>query len=328
MTSPVLQVEQLRIGFPRHQAVHELSFTVGAGETLALVGESGCGKSATALSLMRLLAPEAQVQARRMTLGDTDLLAASPRQLRQVRGKRMAMVFQEPMSSLNPVMTIGRQITEVLRRHERLGAKAARTRAEELLELVRIPEPRRCCDEYPHRLSGGMRQRVMIAMAVACQPQLLIADEPTTALDVTIQAQVLELLDSLRRQLSMGLLLITHDLGVVAQWADRVAVMYAGRLVEQGTAQQFFVGSGPRHPYTRGLLQSTVRLDGDQHYRNSRLQEIPGSIDSALGEPGCSFAPRCPDSRPACRLAVPPLLAERPDWLLACPVTATTGCRA
>ncbi|HND99265.1 MAG TPA: ABC transporter ATP-binding protein [Plasticicumulans sp.] len=320
--SAVLSVEGLGIRFPRHQAVHELALTVAAGETVALVGESGCGKSATALALMRLLPPEAALSARRMRLGDVDLLGAAPRTLRALRGKRIAMVFQEPMTSLNPVMTVGRQIAEVLRLHEGMSRAAARRRAEELLALVRIAEARRCFDEYPHRLSGGMRQRVMIAMAVACTPQLLIADEPTTALDVTIQAQVLELLDTLRRQLGMGLLLITHDLGVVAQWADRVVAMYAGRVVEAGTAERFFAGVGPMHPYTRGLLNSTIGSHGDAHYRARRLQEIPGSIESAQGERGCAFAPRCPAVQPSCRVALPTLRAAGPEHQLACGIVA------
>ncbi|GMV45057.1 MAG: dipeptide/oligopeptide/nickel ABC transporter ATP-binding protein [Pseudomonadota bacterium] len=322
--SVVLSVEGLGIGFPRHRAVHDLALTVAAGETVALVGESGCGKSATALSLMRLLPPEAEVRASHMRLGEVDLLAAAPRALRALRGKRIAMVFQEPMTSLNPVMTVGRQIAEVLRLHENMSRAAARRRAVELLSLVRIAEAHRCCDEYPHRLSGGMRQRVMIAMAVACTPQLLIADEPTTALDVTIQSQVLELLDTLRRQLGMGLLLITHDLGVVAQWADRVVAMYAGRVVEEGTAARFFAGAGPLHPYARGLLNSTIRADGDAHYRTSRLQEIRGSIESAQGEPGCAFAPRCPAVQPACRLAVPALRASGPAHRVACDLVAAS----
>ncbi len=300
----LLEVHDLAIGFGAATTVHGIDFHLNVGETLALVGESGCGKSVTALALMRLLPSAARILRGRIMFGGTDLLGLSPRALRDVRGKRIGLIFQEPMTSLNPVLTVGVQVAEVLRRHEGMSRAAAARRTVELLDLVGIPEPSRRVHEYPHNFSGGMRQRVMIAMAVACQPQLIIADEPTTALDVTIQAQVLDLLDGLRRQFGMAVLLITHDVGVVAQWADRVAVMYAGRIVEEAEVRPFF--HGPLHPYARGLLGASVEGSG-AHYTQQRLHEIAGSVASAAGEPGCPFAPRCPEMIPACRAAPPPL---------------------
>lgn len=270
MTS-LLTINDLRVTFPGHEAIRGLNLTLNAGETLALVGESGCGKSATALSLMRLLPDSARLQGEILFDGQ-NLLALSDAPMRQRRGNQLSMIFQEPMTSLNPVLSIGQQIAETLHVHQQLTAAAARKRAIELLDLVRIPEPARRVDDYPHNLSGGQRQRVMIAMAVACQPRLLIADEPTTALDVTIRAQILALLDRLRGELSMGLLLITHDLGLVSQWADRVAVMYGGQKVEEAPTVQLF--SAPQHPYTRGLLGTSLHMDQDMHYRDSRLPEI------------------------------------------------------
>jgi peptide/nickel transport system ATP-binding protein len=317
---PLLSLETLSVVFPGHTAVHEASFTIKAAETLALVGESGCGKSVTAFSVMRLLPHNARIVSGRILFEGRDLLAASPAEMRAIRGKQMSLIQQEPMTSLNPVLSIGTQIAEVIRRHETTSRKAARARVIELLDLVSIPDPHRRVDDYPHNLSGGMRQRVMIAMAVACHPKLLIADEPTTALDVTIQAQVLDLLDSLRRQLGMAVLLITHDLGVVAQWADRIAVMYAGRIVEQAAVQPFF--AQPLHPYSRGLLGARVEVDDDQHYSTSRLNEIPGSIGSAAGETGCPFAPRCRLVAPSCRRTVPPLCLVDSGHAVACPITA------
>ncbi|MEW6644875.1 MAG: ABC transporter ATP-binding protein [Pseudomonadota bacterium] len=323
MADTLLQVHDLSIGFPDSTPVRNLSFSVGRGETVALVGESGSGKSLTALALMRLLPRAARIASGAILLDGQDLVALPDRAMRQRRGRDIAMIFQEPMTSLNPVLTIGRQISEALRLHRGLSARQARQRAVELLDLVRIPAPARRYDEYPHQLSGGMRQRVMIAIAVACEPKLLIADEPTTALDVTIQAQVLDLLDRLRRELSLGLLLITHDLGVVGQWADRVVVMYAGRKVEEAQPAPLF--ADPRHPYTRGLLAAAPRLNAGQHYRLAPLPEIPGSIASALGQPGCPFAPRCPVSRAACRSHVPDIIAPSPDRLVACPITVQEG---
>ena len=302
----LLAVENLTVAFPGHVAVREVSFTIAAGETLALVGESGCGKSVTAFSVMRLLPTNARVASGRILFEGTDLLALSAARMREVRGKQVSLIQQEPMTSLNPVLPIGLQIGEVIRRHERLSRRAARARTVELLDLVAIPDAHRRIDDYPHNLSGGMRQRVMIAMAVACGPRLLIADEPTTALDVTTQAQVLDLLDGLRHRLGMAVLLITHDLGVVAQWADRISVMYAGRIVEQAAIAPFF--AGPLHPYSRGLMGARVDVEADEHYTENRLSEIPGSVGSAAGEAGCPFAPRCPIVVPACRLAPPPLV--------------------
>ncbi|MBN3173859.1 ABC transporter ATP-binding protein [Pectobacterium brasiliense] len=274
---PLVDIQDLRVDFPGHQAVRGLNLTINAGETLALVGESGCGKSATALSLMRLVAELGTISGRILFDGQ-DLLTLPDRQMRQLRGNALSMIFQEPMTSLNPVLSIGQQISETLRLHETLTPAQARTRAIELLDLVKIPEPARRVDDYPHNLSGGQRQRVMIAMAVACRPRLLIADEPTTALDVTIQAQILALLDNLRREFSMSLLLITHDLGLVAQWADRVAVMYAGQKVEEAQAADLFQSSthrfAPKHSYTRGLLATSLHMDQDRHYRTHRLAEI------------------------------------------------------
>jgi peptide/nickel transport system ATP-binding protein len=313
----LLTIETLSVVFPGHTAVHDVSFGLSAGETLALVGESGCGKSVTAFSVMRLLPPNARVASGRILFEGNDLLAASAAEMREIRGKQISLIQQEPMTSLNPVLSIGVQIGETIRRHEKVSRRAARAQAIELLDLVSIPDAHRRIDDYPHSLSGGMRQRVMIAMAVACGPKLLIADEPTTALDVTTQAQVLDLLDDLRHRLSMAVLLITHDLGVVAQWADRICVMYAGRIVEQAGIRPFF--AQPLHPYSRGLLRARVDVDADEHYTANRLTEIPGSVGSAMGEAGCPFAPRCPIAVADCRLAVPPLLAMPAARAVACP---------
>ncbi|MES2193337.1 MAG: ABC transporter ATP-binding protein [Pseudomonadota bacterium] len=316
---PVLEVLDLQIGFPQSVAVHGITFAIEHGKTMALVGESGCGKSLTAFSILRLLPPTASILGGQVIFNGQDLATVSSRELRRIRGKGISIILQEPMTSLNPVLTIGAQISEIIRRHEGLSRQKARDRAIELLDLVGISEPQRRYDQFPHNFSGGMRQRVMIAIAVACNPKLLIADEPTTALDVTIQAQVMELLDRLRHQLSMAMLLITHDLGAVAQWADRVAVMYAGRIVEQAAVGEFFLG--PKHPYSQGLLASSV---GDSaHYTNQRLSEIKGSVASAAGETGCSFAPRCPVAVAACRAAPPALEtigpgAIRAGWSVAC----------
>ncbi len=267
----LLRIDDLRVRFGAHEAVRGIQLQVAAGETLALVGESGCGKSTTALALLGLLPGAAQRSGQAWFEGQ-DLLALPPAALRAVRGNRLSMIFQEPMTSLNPVLSIGEQIIEVLQLHQGLAPRAARERAVELLAQVQMPDPRRRVDDHPHQLSGGQRQRVMIAMAVACNPRLLIADEPTTALDVTIQAQILELLRTLTQASGMGLLLITHDLGVVGQWADRVAVMDGGVIVEEGRTAQLFQRA--RHAYTRGLLGASLRLDSGVHYRRQALPEV------------------------------------------------------
>jgi peptide/nickel transport system ATP-binding protein len=315
----VLTVSDLAVRFGPTEAVRGLGFSIRRGETLALVGESGCGKSATALSLLRLLPRGGEIVSGSIQFDGQDIRTLSDAALRRLRGGSISMIFQEPMSSLNPVLTIGSQIAEAVREHETLSRRAAWARAVELLDLVRIAEPHRRVHDYPHRLSGGMRQRAMIAIAVACRPRLLIADEPTTALDVTIQAQILELLDGLRRQFSMSLLLITHDLGIVADWADRVLVMYAGRVCEEARVETLF--RQPRHPYTRGLMTCSPRLSSALHYRDGNLPEIAGSIASAAGVAGCAFAPRCRLAVATCRSVRPeavPVGAD--DHLLACPV--------
>lgn len=318
---PLLDVRDLFISFGDTAAVQGLDFSIRRGETLALVGESGCGKSATALSLLRLLPPAGRVAGGSVLFDGRDVLRLPEKEMRGLRGGAISMIFQEPMTSLNPVLTIGAQITEAIRSHERVPARVARMRAIELLDLVRIPEAYRRVDDYPHTLSGGMRQRVMIAMAVACRPRLLIADEPTTALDVTIQAQVLELLDRLRQDLSMGLLLITHDLGLVSDWADRVVVMYAGRKCEEATVETLF--RTPLHPYTRGLMACSPKLTSGLHFREARLPEVAGTVASAADVAGCPFAPRCASVRDACRADRPDAKpAGSRDHLLACPVHA------
>jgi oligopeptide/dipeptide ABC transporter ATP-binding protein len=307
MSGPILQVEDLRTHFTTDdgvvRAVDGVSFDVGAGETVALVGESGCGKSVTALSILRLVPePPGRIAGGRVMFRGRDLLALTPAEMRRVRGREISMVFQEPMTSLNPVFSCGEQVAETLVLHERLGGRAARARAVELLRLVGIPAPEQRAAEYPHQLSGGMRQRVMIAMALACRPALLIADEPTTALDVTIQAQILELLRRLQDELGMAVLLITHDLGVVAETADRVVVLYAGQVVESCDAADAFRRTG--HPYTAGLLASLPRLGS----RGGRLRVIPGQVPDAARFPAaCRFHPRCPAVQERCRTVDPPL---------------------
>lgn len=289
---PLLEVRDLRVSFftPRGEvrAVDGVSFTINEGETFGLVGESGCGKSVTALSLLRLLDGNGRIVGGDIVFAGRTLLALSEEEMRSLRGDQIAMVFQEPMTSLNPVFTVGYQIGEVLEVHRGMSRKQARAEAIELLRLVEIPEPERRVDAYPHQLSGGMRQRVMIAMALACRPRLLIADEPTTALDVTIQAQILELLAHLQQQFGMAVLFVTHDLGIVAERARRVAVMYAGRIVEEAETATLF--RNPLHPYTRGLLRSIPRLG----MRVRRLAAIPGSVPDPLSLPsGCRFRDRC-----------------------------------
>jgi peptide/nickel transport system ATP-binding protein len=269
---------------------------------------------------MRLLPTAARVLGGSIRFRGQDLLALPPAQMRAVRGKSISLILQEPMSSLDPVLTVGDQIQEMIRAHERVSKAQARRRAIELLDLVNIPEPDRRHDDYPYQMSGGMRQRVMIAIAIACSPAILIADEPTTALDVTVQAQILELLDTLRTRMSMAILLVTHDLGVVGQWADRVAVMYAGAIVEQADVATFL--SDPVHPYSRGLLNASKTGEDGKHYTKGRLTEIPGSVASAWIAPGCRFAPRCPDMVASCNDFSPLLEAMRREHLVACPVNA------
>ncbi|HZD66466.1 MAG TPA: ABC transporter ATP-binding protein [Acidimicrobiales bacterium] len=314
--SAVVTVEDLRVGFTTDEgpvlAVGGVSLSLARGEVLALVGESGCGKSMTALSIMGLLPPTATMSGS-ITLNGTELTGLSQRRLRGVRGREVAMVFQEPMTSLNPAFTIGFQVGEVLRRHEHLTRRQARERVVELLRQVRIPSPETRVREYPHQLSGGMRQRVMIAMAVACNPAVLIADEPTTALDVTIQAQVLDILRDLRRTLGTAILLITHDLGVVADIADRVEVMYAGHLVESASVEDLF--ARPQHPYTLGLLGALPRLAGGDR----RLREIPGLVPTLRRSPtSCVFAPRCPRAGDRCGELVPDLAEAAPGHVVSC----------
>ncbi|QGY33316.1 ABC transporter ATP-binding protein [Pantoea cypripedii] len=268
---PLLSVENLAIHFNEHAVVNDVSFSLPRGEMLALVGESGSGKSVTALAIMGLLAKQANVSGR-IQFNGRDLLSLPSREIRSVRGNHLSMIFQEPMTSLNPVYSVGVQIAETLRVHQQLSRKQARAHAIELLNLVKIPEPIRRVDDFPHQLSGGQRQRVMIAMAVACEPKLLIADEPTTALDVTVQANIMQLLDRLRRELSLSILMISHDLGLVAQWADKVAVMHHGDIVEQGSARLLF--DQPKHDYTRGLMAASLLGEEDLHYRQRMLTEI------------------------------------------------------
>jgi len=319
MAAPLLDVADLSIRFdtddgPVH-AVDRLSFTLGEGEVLGVVGESGCGKSVTCMALTRLLPETATVEGRVMFDG-VDLLALSPKRLRRLRGREISYVFQEPMTSLNPVFTVDHQIGEVLERHLGLSRRAADRRALELLQLVRIPAPERRLDEFPHQLSGGMRQRVMIAMALACDPKVLVADEPTTALDVTIQAQILDLMRDIRDRLGTSIVLITHNLGVVADLADRVLVMYAGRKAEEAAVADLF--SHPQHPYTIGLLGAIPRpYDTDD--ARERLAEIPGLVPSLRELPtGCAFADRCPRADELTRSQVPELREVRPAHHVAC----------
>ena len=318
----VLDVKNLQTVFFTNsglfKAVDDVSFSVRRGETLAIVGESGCGKSVTALSVMRLVPdPPGRIVGGSIVLEGTDLLGLDDAEMRAIRGNRISMIFQEPMTSLNPVMRIGDQITEVLRLHQTMSSKEAWKQAVDMLRLVRIPEPERRAHEYPHQLSGGMRQRAMIAMALACRPALLIADEPTTALDVTIQAQILALIVDLQKRLGTGLVLITHDLGVVAQTAQRVIVMYAGKKVEEATVEALF--ENPRHPYTRGLMASMPAVISLGARSDVRLTEIPGMVPSLTNLPaGCAFAPRCPLAIDRCRAEYPPLEEFGGDHLAAC----------
>lgn len=316
---PVLEVRDLKTYFHTRdgvvRAVDGVSFKVNAGETLAVVGESGCGKSVTSLSILRLIAtPPGRNEGGEILFQGEDLLKASEARMRDIRGNKISMIFQEPMTSLNPVLTIGKQISEVLVLHQNMSESQAKAKAVELLKLVKIPEAESRVDQYPHQLSGGMRQRVMIAMALACDPTVLIADEPTTALDVTIQAQILNLMRELRDRTGASIILITHDLGVVAEMAQRVVVMYAGRKVEEADVKELF--ASPLHPYTRGLMNSMPKLDERE---SKRLEEIPGMVPS-LREPivGCAFAPRCVHATDKCRKETPVLEQKKSDHFAAC----------
>ena len=320
--APLLEVDGLKTYFYTRdgivRAVDGVSFTVQAGETLAVMGESGCGKSVTSLSIMRLIAsPPGRIVSGRLMFGGRDLLELTEDAMRRVRGDEISMIFQEPMTSLNPVLTIGRQIAEALVLHRGMTRAQALARAVELLALVNIPEAARRIEQYPHELSGGMRQRVMIAMALACNPRLLIADEPTTALDVTIQAQILDLMRALKAKTGTAIVLITHDLGVVAEMAQRVVVMYAGRKVEEALVDQLF--ARPRHPYTQGLLNSIPKLAAEGASERKRLAEIPGMVPSLKEDiAGCIFAPRCRHAVERCRREYPPLDEKAPGHFVAC----------
>ena len=323
MSTPLLAIEDLQTHFFTRdgvvRAVDGVSYAVEAGETLAVVGESGCGKSVTALSILRLVpSPPGRIVGGAIRFEGVDLLQIGEGEMRRIRGNEISMIFQEPMTSLNPVLTVSRQITETLILHQGLTARAAAARAIEMLRLVRIPEPERRARQYPHELSGGVRQRVMIAMALACHPKLLIADEPTTALDVTIQAQILDLMRELKSELGAAIILITHDLGVVAEMAQRVVVMYAGRKVEEAPVGDLF--RRPQHPYTLGLLASVPRLGATLgRAEPPRLAEIPGTVPS-LRDPivGCAFAPRCAYATERCSREAPPLEAKTAAHLAAC----------
>jgi peptide/nickel transport system ATP-binding protein len=317
----LLEVENLRVHFRTptgiNRAVDGVSFHVNEGETLAIVGESGCGKSVTSMSLMRLIPEPPGRTAGSVRFDGKDLLQLSDRDMRAIRGNDISMIFQEPMTSLNPVLTVGRQIGETLRLHQGLDGQGAEARAVEMLALVGIPEPKRRAGEYPHQLSGGMRQRVMIAMALACSPKLLIADEPTTALDVTIQAQILKLMLDLKHRVGAAIILITHDLGVVAETAERVMVMYAGRKVEEAPVAELF--RSPRHPYTQGLLGALPRLGSSLSGEMKRLAEIPGQVpDLKQRIEGCVFAGRCPLVTDVCRQFAPGLEQKAARHVAAC----------
>jgi peptide/nickel transport system ATP-binding protein len=324
----ILKVRDLKTHFFTQdgvvRAVDGVSFEVSQGETLAIVGESGCGKSVTSLSILRLIQAETgRIVEGSIEFEGRDLVKLSEDEMRAIRGHEISMIFQEPMTSLNPVLTIGTQIAENVVRHMHVSWKQGLDRAQEMLELVGIADARRRLSEYPHQLSGGMRQRVMIAIALSCNPKVLIADEPTTALDVTIQAQILDLMIELKQKIDAAIILITHDLGVVAETAQRVVVMYAGRKVEEATVEELF--ENPLHPYTRGLMRAVPRLDIDAEAegRRARLQEIPGLVPVLTQPiPGCAFAPRCTFATDRCHAERPPLVESRPGHVAACWETA------
>ena len=316
--APLLDVRGLKTCFATDEgelpAVDGISFSVAAGRTLGIVGESGCGKSVTALAVMGLVrAPPGRIESGEVLFQGRDLLRLSQAELRELRGNQISMIFQEPMTSLNPAFTVGDQIAEAIRRHKKVGKREARARAIEMLRRVRIPSPEHRVDDYPHRLSGGMRQRAMIAMALACDPKLLIADEPTTALDVTIQAQILDLMRELREAFGTAIVIISHDLGVIAELADEVIVMYAGKVVERAAVGSLF--AEPQHPYTIGLLGALPKLHGDQ----PRLAAIAGAVPNPVAlPPGCRFHPRCPFADASCRQAPPVLADVTPGHFAAC----------
>ncbi|MBF8287143.1 MAG: oligopeptide ABC transporter ATP-binding protein [Candidatus Rokubacteria bacterium] len=322
MAERLLDVKNLKTYFFTDEgivrAVDGVDLYIEKGETLGVVGESGCGKSVTALSIMKLIpSPPGKIIEGEILYNGTNLVDLPARQMRKIRGKEISMIFQEPMTSLNPVFTCGEQIAEALRLHEGLGRRAAMDKTVEMLKLVHIPNAERRVKEYPHQLSGGMRQRIMIAMALSCNPKLLIADEPTTALDVTIQAQILELLNELKSKLKMAVLLITHDMGVIAETAQRVVVMYAAKVAEEAPVADLF--KEPLHPYTQGLLRSIPRIDLAATERR-RLETIPGTVPTLRGEiaPGCRFAPRCPFVKSVCTEKDPVIKEVKPGHKVAC----------
>ncbi|HVN64487.1 MAG TPA: ABC transporter ATP-binding protein [Candidatus Binataceae bacterium] len=315
---PILEVKSLHTSFFTEsgevRAVDGVSFSITAGKLMGLVGESGSGKTASVLSIMRLLPETAKITGGEVIFGGRDLVKLSEAEMRSIRGAQIAMIFQEPMTSLNPVFTIGNQIGEAIRLHQHTSRAETRNRTIEAMRMVGIADPDRRIDDYPHQLSGGMRQRVMIAMALSCNPKLLIADEPTTALDVTIQAQILDLIRELQARLGLAVILVTHDLGIVAEYADEVTILYSAHVMEQAAAAELF--KNPLNPYTRGLLESIPGIGGE---RRRRLNAIPGAIPSALNPPaGCRFHPRCPSAIPACAAAVPPLEQKAPNHYVAC----------
>jgi len=322
LNSSILEIRNLKTYFFTPEgvarAVDGVSFTLHQGETLGLVGESGCGKTVTALSILRLIpSPPGRIVGGQVLLEERDLIPMAEAELRRIRGNQISMIFQEPMTSLNPVFTIGNQIAEVLTLHQGLTHRDATARAVELLDRVGIPSAERRAREYPHQLSGGMRQRAMIAMALACNPRVLIADEPTTALDVTIQAQILDLMGRLKEEFQTAILLITHDLGIVAETADRVVVMYAGKVVEEASVQEIF--EHPQHPYTQGLLKSIPRIDHHLGSRRERLREIPGTVPNLLRLPGgCPFHPRCAVAIERCSREEPALEPKGEDHRASC----------
>lgn len=318
MTESLLSIDDLSIGFHTekgfHNAIEGVSLSVKKGKTLAIVGESGCGKSVTSLAVMKLLPENGEISNGKITFKDQDLTNLDQTDMRSIRGNEIAMIFQEPMTALNPVFTVGQQISEVFRVHKNMSKKEAREASLKMLEKVQIPDPQQRIDEYPFQMSGGMRQRVLIAIALACSPKLLIADEPTTALDVTIQAQIITLMKDLQKELETAIVFITHDLGVVAQLADDVAVMYAGKLIEKGTVFDIF--DDPQHPYTQGLLDSLPKINDS---KATKLNSIPGNVPSIADfTQGCRFAPRCTLASSTCHKGFPSLEAINPSHQVAC----------